>query len=241
MACAHLAPCPMTFCMIDATPHDTRRTVADAAHPTPRDRLMTAATRLFCKHGINATGIDAIVNEAGTAKTTLYKIFGSKNDLVEAVLQSEGAIWRRWFIAAIERAKTPRAKIDSIFPALKKWFGEEDYYGCVFINAVGEHSKDETRLRAITLEHKSFVLAHVEDLARAAGAARPAFLAHQIGLLMDGAIVAAMVTRDPSVADAAGKAAGALVDEACGIARNKSQVRQVRRSSRAGSGRLQAI
>ena len=64
--------------------------------------------------------------------------------------------------------------------------------------------------------HKSLVLDHVAGLARAAGAAKPEFLAHQIGLLMDGAIVAAMVTRDPTVADAAGMAARALLDEACG-------------------------
>ena len=52
--------------------------------------MLTAATRLFCKDGINATGIDAIINEAGTAKTTLYKLFGSKTNLVHAVLETEG-------------------------------------------------------------------------------------------------------------------------------------------------------
>jgi AcrR family transcriptional regulator len=199
--------------MTDAIPPSAEITVP---HVSPRDRLMEAATRLFCKNGINATGIDAIVAEAGTAKTTLYKIFKSKNDLVEAVLEAEGKVWRGWFITSIEAAKTPRAKLDSIFPVLKQWFGEQGYYGCVFINAVGEHAKDETRLRAITLGHKSLVLSHVAGLARGAGAAKPEFLAHQIGLLMDGAIVAAMVTRDPTVADAAGMAAQALLDEACG-------------------------
>ena len=199
--------------MTDAIPQDAE---INASHATPRARLMDAATRLFCKNGINATGIDAIVAEAGTAKTTLYKNFKSKSDLVEAVLEAEGKVWRGWFIAGIENGKSPREKLDSIFPVLKKWFGEEGYYGCVFINAVGEHPKDETRLRAITMAHKSFVLAHVAGLARAAGASKPDFLAHQIGLLMDGAIVAAMVTRDSTVADAAGLAANALLDAACG-------------------------
>ena len=55
-----------------------------------RGRLLNAATRLFCRYGINATGIDAIIHEAGTAKTTLYKLFGSKTNLVHAVLESEG-------------------------------------------------------------------------------------------------------------------------------------------------------
>ncbi|UZE51989.1 TetR/AcrR family transcriptional regulator [Rhodopseudomonas sp. P2A-2r] len=183
---------------------------------------MQAATRLFCKHGINATGIDAIVHEAGTAKTTLYKLFGSKSDLVEAVLLSESRIWRDWFVAAVEVGGSPRAKLDSIFPVLKSWFSEEDYYGCVFINAVGEHDKDETRLRAITLQHKSFVLDYIAGLARGAGAGDPGALAHQLGILMDGAIVAAMVTRDPGIADSAGIAANALLNEACGRAPRRS-------------------
>ncbi|MDB5501135.1 MAG: Transcriptional regulator [Tardiphaga sp.] len=206
--------------MTDAIPHDAEIKLPQVS---PRHRLMEAATRLFCKNGINATGIDAIVSEAGTAKTTLYKIFKSKSDLVEAVLEAEGKVWRGWFIAGIETGKTPREKLDSIFPVLKKWFGEEGYYGCVFINAVGEHPKDETRLRALTMAHKSFVLDHVAGLARAAGAAKPEFLAHQIGLLMDGAIVAAMVTRDPTVADAAGGAAKALLDEALSAPARRSR------------------
>lgn len=209
--------------MTDASLHEALTDVPSVSRITPRDRLMQAATRLFCKHGINATGIDAIVGEAGTAKTTLYKIFGSKSDLVEAVLQSEGRIWRDWFIASIESANDPRAKLDLIFPVLKRWFGEDNYYGCVFINAVGEHDKEETRLRAITLQHKAFVLQHIAGLAQAAGADKSDFLAHQIGMLMDGAIVAAMVTRNPAVADAAGMAAHALLDDACGPVRRKSR------------------
>lgn len=197
---------------------------------TPRDRLIDAATRLFCKNGINATGIDAIVDAAGTAKTTLYKNFKSKNDLIDAVLEAEGKVWRGWFLMAIDRAGTPRDKLDSIFPVLKKWFGEDGYYGCVFINAVGEHAKDETRLRDIAVRHKSIVINYIAELAHAAGAARSEFLAHQIGLLMDGAIVAAMVTRDPTVADAAGLAANALLDQACGA----PKIRRTRRTGLQG-------
>src|ERR1700674_1165696 len=106
-----------------------------------RGRLLSAATHLFCKDGINAPGIDAIIDEAGTAKTTLYKLFGSKTNLVHAVLESEGKQWREWFIAAIEAGGgDPQTKLARIFPALKIWFGEERFYGCPFINAGPEHS-----------------------------------------------------------------------------------------------------
>jgi AcrR family transcriptional regulator len=62
--------------------------------PKPGDRLLNTATRLFCLHGINATGIDKILAEAGVAKMTLYNQFGSKEGLVFAVLEREGEAWR---------------------------------------------------------------------------------------------------------------------------------------------------
>src|SRR6202035_296851 len=176
-----------------------------------RGRLLSAATRLFCKNGINATGIDAIISEAGTAKTTLYKLFGSKTNLVHVVLETEGRQWREWFIAAIEAGGgNAETKLARIFPALKSWFGEERFYGCPFINAVGEHDKDQKQFRAIALRRKKVVLAHIEKLADEMGAAEPEVLAHQLALLIDGAIVAAMVSRNPGVADTAGLAACSL-------------------------------
>jgi len=127
------------------------------------------------------------------------------------VLETEGKQWREWFVAAIETGGgTAQTKLARIFPALKEWFGQERFYGCPFINAVGEHDKDQKQFRAIALRHKKVVLAHIESLASEMGAAEPELLAHQLGLLMDGAIVAAMVTRDPGVADTAGLAAGSL-------------------------------
>ena len=48
------------------------------------------------------------------------------------------------------------------------------------------------------------VLAHIEKLAAEMGATDPESLAHQLALLIDGAIVAAMVSRNPGVADTAG-------------------------------------
>src|ERR1700753_3275148 len=129
-------------------------------------RLLPAATHLFCKDGINATGIDAIINEAGTAKTTLYKLFGSKTNLVHAVLEAEGKQWRAWFIGAIERGGgSAQSKLARIFPTLKDWFCEERFYGCPFINAVGEHDKDQKQFRAIAMRHKKVVLAYIERLA----------------------------------------------------------------------------
>src|SRR5882757_7388112 len=176
-----------------------------------RGRLLNAATNLFCKNGINATGIDAIIDEAGTAKTTLYKLFGSKTNLVHAVLESEGKQWREWFIGAIETGGgDAQTKLTRIFPALKTWFGEERFYGCPFINAVAKHDKDQKQFRTIAMKHTKIVVGHIDKLAGEMGAAEPEVLAHQLALLIDGAIVAAMVSGNPAVADTAGLAACSL-------------------------------
>src|SRR6202008_1491354 len=150
----------------------TKKKAAVAHGPASDDesahgRLLSAATHLFCKNGINATGIDAIIEQAGTAKITLYKLFGSKTNLFHSVQENEGKQWLEWFIGPIEAGGgDAQTKLTRIFPALKSWFGEERFYGCPFINAVGEHDKDQKQFRNIAMRHKKVVLAHIEKLAR---------------------------------------------------------------------------
>jgi AcrR family transcriptional regulator len=50
----------------------------------PRARILAVAGDLFYRHGIRAVGVDAIAEAAGTNKMTLYRHFGSKDDLVAA-------------------------------------------------------------------------------------------------------------------------------------------------------------
>lgn len=170
----------------------------------PRERLLSAAAELFCRKGMHAVGIDAVLERAGTAKSTLYKTFGSKEALVDAVLDREGRAWRDWFIGALEAGSgTARERLDRIMPLLGTWFESERFFGCPFINAVGEHDKTDDRMRRQALAHKRVVLDRIAVLLTEAGASRAANLAHQVGLIIDGAIVAALVTRDAGVALAA--------------------------------------
>lgn len=196
--------------------------VAPAAPPAPpnrppadsaRERLIAAATGLFCRRGITATGVDAIVERAGTAKATLYKVFGSKERLVETVLERQGAEWRRWFTDRLEAMRAPpRDKLAATFDLLGDWFDDPGFVGCPFINAVGEHGQDDDRMRALALGHKARVDAVLIDLARQAGAADPAALVFEMGLLIDGAIVVASISRKPGVAAAARQAYLALAE-----------------------------
>lgn len=180
----------------------------------PRERLIEAATRLFCRYGVNSIGVDAIVEAANTAKTTLYKVFGSKDGLVEAVLEREGRTWRAWFLNELEGGGAPIDRLRRIGPILKIWFGRDDFYGCPFINAVAESDKSDDRMRSLAIAHKQVVLARLSELAREAGLADPDQVAHTLGIVIDGAIVAALITRNPGAADAADRACKAILSAA---------------------------
>ena len=187
---------------------------AEVAPPaaSPRERLIEAATRLFCRYGVNSVGVDAIVEAGGTAKTTLYKVFGSKDGLVEAVLEREGKAWRAWFIAEIDGpGGTAAERLARIGPALRQWFSRDDFYGCPFINAVGESDKTDDRMRTLAIAHKKIVLERLAALCAEAGHREPIEIAHTLGLVIDGAIVAALVTRNSAVADTAGRACAAVL------------------------------
>src|SRR5689334_7687625 len=163
--------------------------------PKPGDRLLNTATRLFCRHGINATGIDKILAEAGVAKMTLYNQFGSKEGLVFAVLEREGEGWRTWFQAAVEAFPgTPAEKLVGIFEILENWFRKDGFYGCAFINAVAEHNKEDPRIRALASAHKKKVQGVIRALVEATGCAAPEPVTQAIALLVDGAIIGAVIT-----------------------------------------------
>ncbi|WP_246102381.1 TetR/AcrR family transcriptional regulator [Methylobacterium terricola] len=201
----------------EALPGDTpsRRRLLTRGEGSPRERLLRAASELFFRYGIHAVGVDAVVAAAGTAKATLYKLFGSKERLVETVLEAEGRAWRDWFIGALDAGEaSPRERLDRIFPLLAEWFRDERFYGCPFINAVGEHDKHDDRIRALTLAHKRQVTGRLRDLLAEAGARDPDALGHEVGLLVDGAIVTALFTRDPEVGQVGARALSSLLDAA---------------------------
>ena len=51
-----------------------------------RDRIVASAARLFHQHGYAATGVAAILREAGVNSGSLYHYFSGKDDLLRCVL-----------------------------------------------------------------------------------------------------------------------------------------------------------
>ncbi len=179
------------------------------------ERLLSVANELFCREGIHATGIKKVLDESGVARRTLYEHFGSKENLVRAVLQRESALWLGWFRDFIlDKADTPRDQLLTIFDALKVWFEDESFFGCAFINSVMESHKRDDAIRELAQQHREDTNRFIYELADAARAKDAHLLAEQLGILVDGAIVGAVTLLSSEPALQAKMAAQVLVDAA---------------------------
>ncbi|WP_445658982.1 TetR/AcrR family transcriptional regulator [Achromobacter sp. NCFB-sbj8-Ac1-l] len=185
-----------------------------AALPDPRQRLLRATEQLVYAGGIHATGMDQIVKTSGVARKTVYQLYPNKDALVAAALGARDERWMQWFIDATSAAATPRARLLSLFDALRDWFASPGFRGCAFLNAAGEIGDDASPILAVAREHKARLLAYVRELTAAAALPDPDEAARQLLVLIDGAIAVALVSRDPAIADSAQRVAQALLGPA---------------------------
>jgi AcrR family transcriptional regulator len=175
-------------------------------------RLVLAAARLFNENGIQATGIDVVIAEAGVARMTLYKHFGSKEGLIRKVMERESNAWFEWLDSELVRVdeQDPPERIAAFFALLGQWFSRSDFKGCSFINAVGEHAVDNC-VRPIARAHRQANFEYVRRPLKGSDVANVDKLADQIAILADGATVRAMITGDQTMAETAAFAAISLL------------------------------
>jgi AcrR family transcriptional regulator len=62
---------------------------------TARVAILTHAAQLFLEHGYELVSVDSIVARVGGSKTNIYRHFGGKEGLLNAVVEHESAILRR--------------------------------------------------------------------------------------------------------------------------------------------------
>lgn len=180
-----------------------------------KDQLIQTAVKLFAKNGFHATGVDTIAVESGVTKRTLYAHFGSKEELVLAALQEYDGVFRAEFVRQVESsAKTPRGQLLAVFDVAEQWFNQNNFYGCMFINAAGEYSDRGTAIRKVCSEFKALVKGYIQELCKLAGAKDPDRLAEELAMLFEGAIVTAQVSQNPKAAQIAKRASKALIEKA---------------------------
>jgi AcrR family transcriptional regulator len=169
-----------------------------------KERILETTDRLFYGRGIRAVGVDTVAAEIGISKRTLYNHFPSKDALIAAYLA-------RRFTPLPPSDKPPVEQILGTFDRLERTFPNKDFRGCPFVNAVAELGEADHATRKIAIAFKESRRLWFRDLLVELAVAAPDDLATQLALLVDGAVAAGLVRRDPSMARAARAAAGVLL------------------------------
>jgi len=173
-----------------------------------RERILTTADRLFYQDGVRAVGIDRIIAEAGVAKMSLYKHFPSKDDLILAVLKHREEAVLAYFRSAMERhGKKVKSALRAFFAALKEFFESPGFRGCPFQNAAIELADPSHPGAEFVRGHKQRFSEFLKELVEASVGKAAAKLAPAVSILVEGALVTAVIQGSSDAADVARDAA----------------------------------
>jgi AcrR family transcriptional regulator len=183
------------------------------ATPT-RERIVSAAIKLFYSEGIRSVSVDALAAKAGVTKRTLYYHFKSKDEIIAAYLEARDepnlALFKRWFA---ETKGGLAAKVQGMFRNLASSARHPKWKGCGFLRTSAElvNMPGHPAMK-IGAQHKNKLEDWLRVTFEAEGIGSGSLLARQIILLLDGSFAVVLLHRDPSYMEAAGEAAFSLIN-----------------------------
>lgn len=159
-----------------------------------REKILETASTLFYRRGVRAVGVDLVVAEAGVAKTSLYRHFRTKDDLVAAFLAREDEdFWGTWDRVADTHKDDARAELDAHLEWIGERVGRPNYRGCPQINVAAEFPEADHPARKVAAAHKLELRHRLKGIAERLGIGRPDELAGQLALLINGAFVSSQM------------------------------------------------
>lgn len=182
-----------------------------------RARVLNVAATLFYERGVHAVGVSEIAERAEASKLTIYRHFGSKAGLIEAVLGERSDKIHRWLATNTEAAKPGRARILALFDLLTGWYAEQGFRGCSVVNAVTDTRDGHEGHAAVGTVARAHLARYRELLERClvdAGVTDPPTVARQLLLLIEGATVITTIDADTTAGTDARRVAELLIDAA---------------------------
>jgi AcrR family transcriptional regulator len=172
----------------------TAATAPDTQNADVRERILETASELFYRMGVRAVGVDLVVKQADVAKTSLYRHFGTKDDLIAAFLEREDAdFWGSWNAVAERHKDDPGAELDAHLGWIGERVGRPHYRGCPQINVAAEFPDMGHPARKVATAHKREMRQRLRSIAERLGVDRPDELAGQLAVLINGAFVSAQM------------------------------------------------
>ena len=171
-----------------------RRGAPPKGEVSARERILATASELFYREGIRAIGVDTVVERSGVSKTSLYRLFESKDALIAAfAAERDRSFWAWWDHIEEQHADDPRVLLEALLSGIAERIGHSTYRGCPFLNLATEFPDDKHPGRVVARGNKEEMRARLATIVARLGAADPNRVASQLTLIINGAYASGLI------------------------------------------------
>jgi AcrR family transcriptional regulator len=159
-----------------------------------RQRILEAAAELVTAGGLDAATPAAIAERAGAGKMSLYRHFTGKDELVAEAL-AERDLYYRALLLGDSADIPPRDRLLAMFDhaaAVADRLGSS-FIGCPYVSARLDLAGDDHPAAPVVVAHKDGMRRELAALLTEIGVPDPEQSAHVVLMLLDGAIVHAVI------------------------------------------------
>ena len=154
-----------------------------------REKILSVADELFYQQGIRAVGVDTIIAKSKVAKTTLYKYFPSKDDLVVAYLESRNQLfWELLEERLKQYSNNPKQQLLEVFVWIDTLLDCDNSYGCPFLIVASEFPELDYPGHQIAITHKLRMQSRIKELIDLTKIKEAEELSTALLMLIDGGI-----------------------------------------------------
>ncbi|HEX7675207.1 MAG TPA: TetR/AcrR family transcriptional regulator [Bdellovibrio sp.] len=179
-----------------------------------RDEIIQTAYAHFYKEGFHAAGVDRVLEGTGISKRTLYKYFGSKEELIEATLDHYRHVSSDSIYQVIEKKTSPEDKALAIFDWLHQVLQSGHTMGCYAMKARLEYNDRNSAIEKKCDDYFALTEELLYPFLKEAGCSEAKKLSRQLAILFRGTILTAQASKDPAVVLSAKAAAKVLLKNA---------------------------
>jgi AcrR family transcriptional regulator len=173
-----------------------RRGAPPKGELSARERILATANELFYREGVRAIGVDTVVERSGVSKTTLYRLFESKDALIAAFAAERDRLnWEWWDRIEEQHDDDPHALLEALLSEIARRIGGPAYRGCPFLNLATEFPDDNHPGRVAARANKEELRARLATVVAKLGIADPGRVASQIAMLINGAYATGLVAK----------------------------------------------
>ncbi|WP_212915119.1 TetR/AcrR family transcriptional regulator [Streptomyces sp. TS71-3] len=178
-----------------------------------RERLLDTAGRLFYEQGVGI-GVEALCKAAGVSKRSMYQLFETKDEVLAAALERQGAALDALVMPPPGVPESPRARVLYVFEQLEAAAKRPDFLGCPYLGVQMQLRHPDHPASLVAARGKQGLAAFFRAEIERAGVADPGTLVRRLMVVYDGSTARAGIKADPLDEGLAVSTAALMLDAA---------------------------